>query len=64
MEFNAKQETVSLNNAKIIGVDLLDKTDVLLGFSNGATVRLPIQLLKKMALECAREIVCPDGTTS
>jgi hypothetical protein len=64
MEINISPEAVSLNDAKIIHMDWLGEKDILLGFSNGATVRLSVQLLKKVALVCAEEIVYPDGTTS
>jgi len=57
-------EAVNLNDAKIKQVDFLDDNDILLGFSNGATVRVGIQALKTFALVHAREIIYPDGTTS
>jgi hypothetical protein len=64
MEFSANPEAISLNEASITQVELLDGSDLLLGFSNGATVRVPVRVLKNFALVHAKEIVYPDGTTS
>lgn len=57
-------ESISLNDANIRQVEFLDGDDILLGFSNGATVRIAARLLKNFALVHAKEIVYPDGTTS
>jgi hypothetical protein len=64
MELGANPESISLNEARITQVDFLDGSDLLLGFSNGATVRVPVRVLKNFALVHAKEIVYPDGTTS
>lgn len=60
----ANPEATSLSEARIIQMDWMGGTNLLLGFSNGATVRIPAQRLKALALACAEEIVYADGTTS
>ena len=64
MEHHANREAISLNDASIRQMEFLDGNDVLLEFSNGATVRVAARVLKNFALVHAKEIVYPDGTTS
>ncbi|WP_433964788.1 hypothetical protein [Tunturiibacter gelidiferens] len=64
MGHNPNSESISLNDANIRQVEFLDGDDILLGFSNGATVRIAARLLKNFALVHVKEIVYPDGTTS
>ena len=65
MEPGANPKAVSLNEASITQVNFLDGDELLLGFSNGATVRIPMQAFKEFVLLHAKDnITYPDGTTS